>query len=144
MAMSLGSSGKRGARVRPEMNVTPLVDVVLVLLIIFMVVTPLLTRKLWIHLPKVEEKSEAEAPAEAEIPLVLSYHESGEIRINGAPVERAELPRRIERILAARRERVLYFDADDEADYGEAVSLIDLARGSGATTIAVLTERGEP
>ena len=137
MAMNVGSSSNK---IAPLMNVTPLVDVVLVLLIIFMVVTPLLTKKFWLNVPKKNEKTEQQPPPDNQKPVVLTYRADGTIRLNSEPVERADLVDRITRVLAARGDSVIFFDAESEADYGGAVAVMDLARGGGAATIAVLTE----
>jgi biopolymer transport protein ExbD/biopolymer transport protein TolR len=124
------------------MNVTPLVDVVLVLLIIFMVVTPLLAKQLWLNLPKKEDPVRVErAPDDADKPVVLTVDERGVLRINQTEVPRAELKERLARIFAARSDDVLYFDADDAAAYAVAVEAMDAARMGGARTIAVLTEK---
>ena len=137
MAMNVGGSSNR---IAPSMNVTPLVDVVLVLLIIFMVVTPLLTKKFWLNVPKKSEKTEQQPPPDNQKPVVLTYHKDGTIKLNAELVKQAELVERITRVLAARGDNVIFFDAESEADYGGAVAVMDLARGGGAATIAVLTE----
>jgi biopolymer transport protein TolR len=137
MAMNLQTAGR--GKVAPQMNVTPLVDVVLVLLIIFMVVTPLLTKKFWLHVPKKEEQVETPPPNEQK-PLVLRYGKDGRIMLNASVISNADLPERLRRALAARQDGVLFFDADSDADYGEAVHVMDTARGAGAVSIAVLTE----
>jgi biopolymer transport protein ExbD/biopolymer transport protein TolR len=136
--MDFGTGGGKKRRPRPEMNVTPLVDVVLVLLIIFMVVTPLLAKQFWISLP--DQNDEQEPPPDTEPPLVVSVGSDGTIRINTEEVQAADLSSRLSRVLAARRSRTIFFDAADDADFGRAVSALDLARGGGATTIAVATE----
>jgi len=138
MAMDVGSGGGKKRRARPEMNVTPLVDVVLVLLIIFMVVTPLLAKQFWISLP--DQNDEQEPPPDTEPPLVVSVGSDGTIRINNEEVQPADLPSRLSRVLASRRSRTIFFDAADDADFGRAVEALDLARGGGATTIAVATD----
>jgi len=138
--MNVGGGGKY--KISPQMNVTPLVDVVLVLLIIFMVVTPLLTKKMWLHVPKKEDKTENEPPPpppDAPKPVVLTYHRDGTIKLNSQAVPREELSQKITRVLAPRRDSLVFFDADNDAEYGEAAEVMDLARGGGAT-IAVLTE----
>jgi biopolymer transport protein TolR len=132
-------SGRRG--VAPMMNVTPLVDVVLVLLIIFMVITPLLTKKFWVHTPK-QEKQEIEQPELAKDPnppLVLRVAADRTVSINGVALSFEELPERLRRMFAARDDHVLFFDAADEAPYGFAVEVMDRAREGGAVTIAALT-----
>ena len=138
MAMDFGTGGGKKRRPRPEMNVTPLVDVVLVLLIIFMVVTPLLAKQFWISLP--DQNDEQEPPPDTEPPLVVSVGSDGTIRINTEEVQAADLSSRLSRVLAARRSRTIFFDAADDADFGRAVEALDLARGGGATTIAVATD----
>jgi biopolymer transport protein TolR len=142
MAMS-PSGGTEAGDVKPTMNVTPLVDVVLVLLIIFMVVTPLLTKQFWLNLPKKDDKTEAETPPPAgdDKPVVLTVETSGKVRINQGEVPRAELRQKLSRIFAARKDHILYFDAADDAPYGVTVEVMDIARRSGARSIAILTER---
>src|SRR5262247_4099804 len=113
MAMNLGGGG--GKAVTPQMNVTPLVDVVLVLLIIFMVITPLLTKTFWIHTPKQdqEEVKREDLQQDPTPPLVLHVGAGRSILINGA---------------------------SDDAEYGFAVKVMDKAREGGAVTIAALTQ----
>lgn len=140
MGMSIGA-GKKGG-VTPTMNVTPLVDVVLVLLIIFMVVTPLLSKQFWLNIPKKDEEAKLEPnPPDSSKPVVLTVDEKGVVRINHAEVDRGELKDRLTRIFAARADNILYFDAADGAPYGVAVEVMDLARMGGARTIAILTEK---
>ncbi|WP_437661499.1 ExbD/TolR family protein [Sorangium sp. So ce1182] len=140
--MSVPQGGGRKGGVAPSMNVTPLVDVVLVLLIIFMVVTPLLAKQLWLNLPKKDDPARLEPPSDdASKPVVLTVDQRGVIRINQAEVQRGELKERLARIFAARSDNVLYFDADDDAVYAVAVEAMDAARMGGARTIAVLTEK---
>ena len=141
MAISLGTGGKKKV-VEPVMNVTPLVDVVLVLLIIFMVVTPLLSKNFWVHLPK-QEKEEIEPeqlPDDPVPPLVLRVGPDRSLQVNGAVIGFEELSDRLKRMFAARDDHVLFFDADDEVDYGFAVEVLDQARDGGAVTIAPLVE----
>ena len=129
------------SRVTPQMNVTPLVDVVLVLLIIFMVVTPLLTKKFWLNVPKKTPDEQAETPPpEDHKQLVLMLQKNGTILVNSEVIAKPQLGDKLRRALAARRDGLLFFDADSDAPYGEAVELMDVARGSGAATIAVVTK----
>jgi biopolymer transport protein TolR len=144
MAMDLGSGTerKKGRRRRaaPEMNVTPLVDVVLVLLIIFMVITPLLAKQFWIHMPDKEEANAEPPPPDDPGPIVVSVTPSGRIRINRDEVADADFVPKLRRVLAARRVRTVFFDSSDAADFGRAMEVMDLARAGGAATIAVSTE----
>lgn len=140
MAFDLGQKGGKLGRPRPNMNVTPLVDVVLVLLIIFMVVTPLMAKQFWIHLPNKVEKEPAHDVPDKDQPIVVSVTRSGEIRINRDVVPKAEFSARLRRVLAAREQRTVFFDAEDDAEFGTAMEALDIAREGGAATIAVLTE----
>jgi biopolymer transport protein ExbD/biopolymer transport protein TolR len=140
--MTLGSVGGRKKVVDPVMNVTPLVDVVLVLLIIFMVVTPLLSKNFWVHLPR-QEKEEItpdQQQNDPDPPLVLRVTSDRTIQVNGAVVGLDELSSRLKRMFAARDDHILFFDADDETDYGYDVEVLDQARDGGAVTIAPLVE----
>src|SRR5437762_7675627 len=116
--------------VTPHMNVTPLVDVVLVLLIIFMVITPLRTKNFWVHVPK-QEKEEVtrdELQQDPTPPLVLHAGGGRSIQVNGADAVFDELTERLRRMFAAREDHILFFDAADDADYGFAVELMDQTR----------------
>jgi biopolymer transport protein ExbD/biopolymer transport protein TolR len=140
VAVNLESGGRKKG-VTPEMNVTPLVDVVLVLLIIFMVITPLLTKHFWLHTPR-QEKEEVEKEELAKDPmppLVLHVAADRTISVNGATVTIEELPERLKRMFAAREDHILFFDAADAVEYGYTVEVMDRAREGGAVTIAALT-----
>ncbi len=139
MGMNVGGGGKN--RVSPQMNVTPLVDVVLVLLIIFMVVTPLLTKKFALHVPKKDDPAAEPPPPDPDAPkpVVLTYHRDGTIKINSESVPRDQLADKVARILAARPDPIVFFDADGDAEYGGAIEVMDVAKGAGAA-VAVLTE----
>src|SRR5262245_15905459 len=141
MATTLGNEprGKRRG-VTPEMNVTPLVDVVLVLLIIFMVITPLLSKHFWVHTPKQEkEEVEHDQPLDPDPPLVLRIAPDKAITVNGATMAFEEVPDRLKRMFAAREDHIIFFDAADDVPYGYGVEVMDRAREGGAVTIATLT-----
>jgi len=140
MTLDVGGSSVKRGRAQPAMNVTPLVDVVLVLLIIFMVITPLLSKQFWLHMPsKPDQEPAAEADAKDQ-PIVVSVTQAGVIRINRDVVPKDQFAAKLKRVLAARRDRTVFFDAAEETEFGLAAEVMDLARGGGATTIAVLTE----
>lgn len=137
MGMSVGG----GSGVKAEPNVVPMIDVMLVLLIIFMVVTPLLTKKFWIHTPKQEKKEvEEEQPKDPTPPLVLRIAADKSITVNGQVIGYDELPERLKRMFAAREDHILFFDAEDEVPYGYAVQVMDQARAGHAVTIATLIQ----
>ena len=142
MDVTAQQGGKKRGRARPEMNVTPLVDVVLVLLIIFMVIAPMLGKQFWVHYPdqRRDDQHAAEPVDDDDGPVVVSVDAQGRIRINRDHVTEQDLSDRVRRILVARQSRTIFFDAADGADFGRAVAVMDLLRAGGATTIAVATE----
>jgi biopolymer transport protein ExbD/biopolymer transport protein TolR len=139
MAMTMKGGGDKKL-LTPMMNVTPLVDVVLVLLIIFIVITPQLTKKFWVHVPKQEKQEidKKDVKEDPSPPLVLRVGGDKVITVNGVDVTFTELPERLRRMFAARDDHILFFDAADDAEYGFAVEVMDQARAGGAVTIAAL------
>ncbi|MDP3231206.1 MAG: biopolymer transporter ExbD [Myxococcales bacterium] len=142
MGMSLGDSGgKRRGGTKPVMNVTPLVDVVLVLLIIFMVVTPLLTKQLWLNVPpKPEESSPPPPPADVTPPIVITLAKDGVTKVNSEAIARDQLAARVLGMVNARPDKVVFFDAASDVPYGQALEVMDLVRGGGVETLAVLAD----
>jgi biopolymer transport protein ExbD/biopolymer transport protein TolR len=139
----MSTAGGDGKTPTPYMNVTPLVDVCLVILIIFMIVTPLMTKVFWLNLPKKDEVAENKPPPpsdNANKPLVMTVDKAGKIRVNKTLLRPGEISGRLPRMLAAQKRKVLYFDAHDDVAYGEAVKAMDLARNGGARSIAILTQ----
>lgn len=141
-----GRKGGRGHKntLRPQMNVTPLVDVVLVLLIIFMVVAPLLVKQFHLLLPPQEQRETPPPQTPDDTQIVLQLRADGTILINRDVVERPALHDRLQRMFAARVDDIVFFDAEEGANYGEAVALMDIARGAGALTVAVVVALREP
>ncbi len=141
MAFSVGAAKttnkRRGAAVSPSMNVTPLVDIVLVLLIIFMVVTPLLVKQMSVRIP---EKPQDAPPASAapDVPIVLMVKNNGAVELNHAPISLDALASELQRLVNGRADRIVFFGAEDRVTYGDAVTALDRAKSSGAT-VAVLT-----
>ncbi len=142
MGMAIGDNGS-GKQPKPVVNVTPLVDVALVVLIIFMVVTPMMTKTFWLNLPKKEttDKEPAKKTSEADKPLVMTIDSKGIIRVNKTALALEEIVERLPRMLAAKKRPVLYFDAADQVPYGKAVEAMDQARIGGARSIAIVTEK---
>ena len=139
MAFDVGGGKTKGPR--PQMNVTPLVDVVLVLLIIFMVVAPLLVKQFHLLLPP-QEKTDTPPPQNPDdTQILVRLDTDGTIHINKEVVTQAELGDKLRRMFAARVDDIVFFDAENDANYGQAVALMDIARGAGALTVGVLTER---
>ncbi len=143
MGVSLGGSGgghaKKKASSTPTINITPLVDVVLVVLIIFMIVTPMVTKTFWLNLPPKDESKEPPPPSDNK-PLVMTVDKAGVIRMNTTVISKAEIRDRVPRMLAAKEQKVLYFDAASDASYASAIEAMDLSRSGGVKSIAILTE----
>jgi biopolymer transport protein ExbD len=124
---------------RSEINVTPFVDVVLVLLIIFMVLTPLLLKEIAVIVPrKADQEVTADVAAQQ---LVLQIRGSGVLQLGLETVTLAELPARIRAAFALRREKLLFLRIDDDASYGLAVQAMDLCRGAGVQTLGMTTKQ---
>jgi biopolymer transport protein ExbD/biopolymer transport protein TolR len=138
MGMTPTSSGSSKQRPTPSINITPLVDVVLVVLIIFMIVTTMMTRSFALNLPKSEKKDEL--AADDTKPVVVTIDEKGVIRANQTVLTKQEVKERVIRMLAAKDQKTVFFDAHDRVSYAQAVEVIDLVRSSGVKSIAMLTE----
>jgi len=135
--MSFASSGRGG--VRSDINITPLVDVVLVLLIIFMVMTPILLKQLDVKVP---EKADAElsTPPPAQSQAVLRIGPDGALALNQEPLRRERLAEVMRETFAPRRDKILFFDIDDQANYGQVVEVMDVCRGAGVVTLGMMTK----
>ena len=143
MAMNMAgsaSSGRRGRRraVMAEINVTPMVDVMLVLLIIFMVSAPLLTVGVPLDLPQTQAKS----LEQDKTPLQLSVNVKGQIFINDTEVAFNDLIPKLKAITDARGgvDERIYMRADKKADYGTVAKVMGLLSGAGFKRLALVTE----
>jgi biopolymer transport protein TolR len=133
-----------GSSSQSDINITPLVDVVLVLLIIFMVVTPLLEKNIPVRTPNSEKVEQAtEVPPDQ---LVVYVDKSGSMRINSDHVEAAELSARLRSKLDLRAasDRVVFIVADDLLSYATLVSVLDAAKLAGADVLGFATEPPTP
>ena len=135
MAMNLGTA--RRATIG-DINITPLVDVVLVLLIIFMVLTPSMLKHVRVAVP--DKPNDASVPPSDEMPIVVGYTAQRALTINTEPVPPLELGDRLARRLRFDARKVVFFKAEDQVPYGEVVKLMDIARGAGAKTLAIVTK----
>jgi biopolymer transport protein ExbD/biopolymer transport protein TolR len=143
MAFEVGAGKGKKGRAAPSMNVTPLVDVVLVLLIIFLVITPMMAKQFWLVLPQKPDKqpeTQVKEPDDKDKSIVVSLDGAGEIRINHDVISKEAFSERLHRVLAGTGERTIFFDAADSARFGNAMEVMDHARNGGAQHIVVLTE----
>ncbi len=127
---------KRGPR--GEINVTPLIDVVLVLLIIFMVLTPSMLKHLTATIPRTDDDNTPETAAET--PILVEYTSKRELSVNGEPVAPEAFADKLANRLRLDRRKVVFFKAEDEAPYGDVVKFMDIARGVGAKTLAIVDQ----
>ena len=134
--MAFGSA--TGGAVRSDINITPLVDVVLVLLIIFMVATPMLIKDLDLTVPEKAETQIA-SPTTAN-QVVVSVTKEGQVQINREPVLESQLNEKIHDLMTARSDKLVFFDIDEDANYGEAIHVMDVVRGAGAKTLGIMTK----
>lgn len=133
MAMQLGNSEE----LKSEINVTPLVDVVLVLLIIFMVVTPLLKQEVPIELPLADNSRNAKDLSQ----MTLTLDADGLLLLNGQNILPEALVTQLQAIYAARADKTIFLEADRNLSYGRVVDVMDDCRAAGVTTIGVITKR---
>ncbi|SEJ41295.1 outer membrane transport energization protein ExbD [Azotobacter beijerinckii] len=120
-----------------EMNVTPLVDVMLVLLVVFIVTAPMLTNAIPINLPK----TEAVAPPDQKDPLVVSIDDTGKVFINKDEIQPGLLESNLQAAKAKDAELRVQLQADDQVDYGVVARAMASIERAGITKLAVITAR---
>ncbi|WOA52201.1 ExbD/TolR family protein [Dickeya solani] len=123
--------------VMSEMNITPLVDVMLVLLVVFIVTAPMLTNSIPIRLPK----TAAVAPADSPRPLVISLDASQQLFIDKEALPREALTARLQQAKAANPELVVQVQAEDAANYGAVAALLADLEQAGITRLSLLTRK---
>ena len=141
---SLGSSaagggratGAGGQRPQSDINVTPLVDVMLVLLVIFIITAPLMASSIRLDLPKTDAGQPVEAPKFVSIVIDAK----GEVFFNEAPVSTEELAAGLARAAAASRETEVQLRADEGVPYGRVVQIMGVANKAGLSRIGFVTE----
>jgi biopolymer transport protein TolR len=122
-----------------DINVTPLVDVMLVLLIIFMVTAPMLHQGVSVALPRTATTN---LPASIEDPVILSITREGAYYINETPVARGLLRDRLRAFLKTRKDRTVFLKADRALSYGTVVETIDILNRMGIENLGMITDTG--
>ncbi len=134
MAMQLG--GKGG--VKSDINVTPLVDVMLVLLIIMMIIAPMLQKGVDVKLPTATNT--ADKP-ETQEQTVVAVSADGRMHLNQVAVQDRDMPQRITDALDLKKERIVYLKADQDAPYGRVMAAFDALRKANVENIGLIAER---
>ena len=135
MAFS-GSDGGSGRRAMTDINVTPLVDVMLVLLIIFMVTAPLIQSGVKVDLPR----AQAQQMEHAEEKLVLKITHDRRIYLGEAEIKGAELEHKLATNARVQRDKEIYLQADRSLPYGLVVQIMATARRAGVESLGMITE----
>jgi len=133
--MEIGSRDNRNGAMS-QINVTPLVDVMLVLLIIFMVTAPMMQQGVQVNLPKTQAKS---LSADQET-VVVSIDRSGRIFINSAETSHADLSEKLTTLFQSRAKKEAFLKADKDVPYGEVVKTMAEIKGAGVERLGMMTE----
>jgi biopolymer transport protein TolR len=134
MSMDLG--GAKGG-VKSDINVTPLVDVMLVLLVIMMIVAPMLQQGVQVRLPRATNTNSKPESAEQ---TVLAIAANRALYLNARPVQESELATKINEILESKSEKIVIIRADAEVDYGTVMAAMDQLRTAGIEDIGLITD----
>jgi biopolymer transport protein TolR len=135
--MSMDVGGAKGG-VKSDINVTPLVDVMLVLLIIMMIIAPLLQKGVPVTLPTATNS--ADKP-ETQDQTVMGVTSNGQFWVNGVQVPDADVRSRLDDILEGLQERIILIKADEDAPYGRVMEAMDTLRAAGIEDMGLITER---
>lgn len=133
--MAIGGSGNN-RRTMADINVTPLVDVMLVLLVIFMVTAPMMQQGVQVNLPKADAKG---IPAQEET-VIVAVDSAGKVYINRDEIPAAELRSRLSTIFAGRAKKEVFLKADAGVKYGDVVRAMADIKGAGIERLGMVTE----
>ena len=134
MGMSLGNKGGSMASI----NITPYIDILLVLLIIFMVITPIAQLDLEVKVPQASDDT-TPAPPDPNV-IVVSISETAQIAINSDPYTLGDLGGALQKIYSERSNKSMFISGSPKLTYGDVVRVIDIAKGAGVGDIGLITE----
>jgi biopolymer transport protein ExbD len=132
MAMAMG--GGSATRLENEINVTPMIDVLLVLLIIFMMVIPMSRKAIDLQLPDPTPQPDQSGPPPSQI--VLEVLPGNVFKINSQPVSKADLGKKLKEIYDPRPDKIIFVKGDPTVKYSDVILAMDVARGAGVKVIA--------
>jgi len=139
--VEVGQRDNRGRSTLSQINVTPFVDVMLVLLIIFMVTAPMMEKGIDVNLPEVENAPNLAAVKE---PLIVTVQKSGAIQIGRSRIDSpAKLTPVLRQILEGREEKEVFLEADRNVPYGEVVKVMAAIREAGVQKLGMVAEQPE-
>ena len=140
--MEVGQRDGSSRSTLSQINVTPFVDVMLVLLIIFMVTAPMMEQGIEVNLPEVADSPGLEASKE---PLIVTVTRSGAISIGQTEVESvSKLMPVLQQILKTRKEKEVFLEADREVPYGKVVQVMAAIKGAGINKLGMVSQPPEP
>lgn len=136
--MSMAVGGSKGGTMA-EINVTPMADIMIVLLIIFMVITPMLSKGIDVKLPQAANTKERKDDPKS---IVVALKKDGTVFLNGVKVDNpvAELTSKIREKLEEVQDKVIFLKGDEGMGYGEIMKVMDLVRAGGVEEVALIAE----
>jgi biopolymer transport protein ExbD/biopolymer transport protein TolR len=137
--MGMGGGGGRG-EVTSDINVTPMADVMLVLLIIFMVITPMLQKGVTVELAKTKNPADMTA-ADKEDSVLISVARDGKFYLNQDRVNIDDLTNKVTELVGTRIDKTVFVSGDFRAKYGDIVQVVDNLRAAGVDKIGLLTAK---
>jgi len=133
--MGMDVSGRKGAMA--NINITPYIDILLVLLVIFMIITPIRQMDLDVKIPQTSEDTGGAVDPTV---IVVSISDSAQIAINQEPTSIGNLGAKLQEIYSARANKNMFISASAKLPYGDIVKIVDIAKGAGVGDIGLLTE----